>query len=161
MPTVPPQGSGGTVGIAGGNTFARVIKKADEIVNNSATLQDDDELFVALPANKIYLFALFLYGRGNTSADMKQAFTIPSGAVGDRLDGNWTSQGPFDNVVNITTTNVLGTSNTTDGQIALYGRVVMAGTAGNLQMQWAQNVATVGDTTVLKGSTLIVWEETA
>jgi len=39
------------------------------------------------------------------------------------------------------------------------GRVKVAGTAGDVVMQWAQNVNTAVNTTVEEGSMMLVWEE--
>ena len=144
---------------SGGNTFARIVKKADETVNNSTTFQDDDELVVALNANKTYGFILLIYLDTSSVADIKETFTIPSGASGDRSSSTDWSAGNTQVVAGITSSRTHQSGG--KGIIEIWGRCIVVGTAGNLQFQWAQNALEVSDTKVLEGSTLIVWEETA
>jgi len=69
--------------VAAGKTFDRKVKTVDETVNNSSTVQDDDDLFVALTASKTYGFLLNGLYRANTTADMDITLTVPSGATGN------------------------------------------------------------------------------
>ena len=141
-----------------GNTFARVVKKVDETINNSSVLQDDNELFIPLEANKIYGYELKLFYSSPTDTDFKYAFTIPTGATGTKAAaGDWsstddsaTSSVTVSNSV-ITASGVRFTPNS--------GNIIMSSTAGNLQLQWAQNTAETNNTTVTQGSYLIVWEQ--
>lgn len=148
-------GSGGT-----GQTFARVVKKIDETINSSTVLQDDDELFVALNANKIYTWLLLFYVNSGATPDFKYAFSIPAGATGLRMDVSQFFVVDDENTSAITTTVNFGTATPVKSS-SNWGRVIMGGTAGNLQMQWAQLNSNAGDTTVEAGSLLVVWEETA
>lgn len=138
-------------------TITTVRKTADETVNNSVTLQNDDALLLALAANETWYFIAVLSQIGNNTADFKFAFTVPTGAT-----LNWGcvgkintagTAGPCDS---ITTS---GTADDNDGatdarRVTLRGVVVNGGTAGNLQLQWAQSTATVVDTKVLTNSYL-------
>jgi len=137
---------------ATGNTFSRVVKKVDQIISNSTTLEDDDELVVALLANKTYAFYLAYDFLTTTVADIKLLFAIPagaSGAMGRILSST--------DVQDITVAEAIAAVNTE--MITCYsGKVVTAGTAGNMQLQWAQNTAQVFDTTVNQGALLAVWE---
>lgn len=138
-----------------------IRKTADETVNNSTTLQDDDHLLAALAANEIVHFMAFVVHIGNTTADIKFAFTVPGGAtliwsapnaavtVADALrDGEVVASsggaGAFQ-------------GSTANRAQLLVGTVQNGATPGNLQLQWAQSTATVVDTDVLTNSYLLVW----
>src|SRR6185503_11810362 len=58
-----------------------VVKGSDEIVSNSATLQDDDELLLAVAANVTYRWSIGVAFGAGTAADFKFAFTFPTGAT--------------------------------------------------------------------------------
>lgn len=126
-----------------------VRKTAQEIVTSSTTLQDDDELFIALAANETWAFELLLIVDGPSAADIKVAFTVPSGAtltwsgIGVVFSGS--SQQDLGTATMIETSGssapwgLLGGG--TKIPLRLYGTVVNAGNAGNLQLQWAQKVS--------------------
>ncbi len=146
--------SGGT-----GNTFARVVKKADEIVNNSTAFQNDDELVVALQANKTYCGILNCIINSSAVADFKYAFTIPSGASGSKTNSSLSSVvAPASaSIIDVDILNGIAA----DGMFQLYFKIIVTATAGNLQLRWAQNTAEVSDTKVIQGSSLVIWEELA
>ena len=147
------------VGGVGGKTFAALTKPIDEVVNNDATLQDDDDLFFSANANKSYGYFLCMIHDATSDADMKYAFSLPSGASGEKHNGNLSASGT-------PTTDITASFVITGGGIGVIrigvsvGRIVIAGTAGNVNLQWAQNSARVSDATMRKGSYLLVWEET-
>ncbi|MBI3273623.1 MAG: hypothetical protein HYZ69_00610, partial [Candidatus Colwellbacteria bacterium] len=129
-----------------------------ETVNNSATLQNDDALFLAMAANETWFFFLYFATVGNSTADFKFAFTIPSGATmrwsRDLFKIHTDSTTQFS--ASVTTS---GGTDSFDGNASeigsyLAGVVVNGSTAGNLQFQWAQNTATAVDTKVLTNSYL-------
>lgn len=161
-----------TIPAAGGKLRASVLdslitevrpvpayKTADETVNNSAALQNDDALFVAVEANAIYkVFARFLYN-GNSTADFKLGWTFPTG-----LTMTYTLHGVY-----VATPTVFSTSEFIQtGNPALEGAgadraanidgglVTVGSTAGTLQVQWAQNTANGSDTKMRAGSYLIL-----
>lgn len=134
------------------NTFAVIVKKVTEIVNNSSVLQNDDELFFAALANKIYGFMIFLNYNSSVTADLNTAFNVPVGAsVTWALTDN---NGENQNTVNRT----LPCNGVNQG-VAMFGSIVMAGTAGDCFFQWAQQLAEVSDSKLLLGSTWVIWEE--
>ncbi len=143
----------------GGNTFARVVKKVDETVNNSNTLQADDELLFAASANKTYGLTLIFFCISSNAASFKYNLSLPAGATGDRNNtGSPSATGSVSD--DVTNTEIVG-SNSFIKIAAIYCRIIMGGTAGNVVMQWAQSIAEVSDTKVLQGSYLVVWEEIA
>lgn len=134
-----------------------VRKTSDETVNNSAVLQNDDALVLAVEASSTYIVNLRVIVNSGTGPDWKMAFTVPAGASGSVqiFEGSTPStaaavlQGPF------SLTATLAFSTVAADQILLVqGVLVVAGTAGNLQLTWAQNAATASNTTVKTNSYL-------
>ena len=56
-----------------------VRKTSDETVNNSTTLQNDDQLALAVEANATYWLSMRLIMSSGTTPDFKMLFTFPSG----------------------------------------------------------------------------------
>lgn len=136
-----------------------VRKTANETINNSAVLQNDDALVLAVEANSTYLVDLRLIINSNTTADFKMTFTVPAGASGSvhYFEGSTPStaaavlQGPG------SITGTAAFSGIAADQIVLVqGVLVVAGTAGNLQLQWAQNTANPSNTIVGSNSYLML-----
>lgn len=144
-----------------GLTFAKIVKSADEIVNNSTTFQDDDEITFTPTINKTYFWMMILLFISNTTADFKLQFTVPTGATMTAPNPaaiifRTTTPTTFADDLTVTTTIAASNSN---ASLGFYGRLIMGSTAGDVTLQWAQATATVLDTKVLKGSILLVWEE--
>lgn len=139
-------------------------KSANEVVNNSGALQNDDHLLQALGASQTWMFEAHIICQGPDAADIKIAFTVPSGAT-----LTWSAIGPATGATGggaastiVDYVSVSGTAATfgTDGNpktlaIHVRGMVRTAGTTGNLQLQWAQSAATANDTTVYTDSWLL------
>lgn len=136
---------------------AKLVRKtADQTVNNSTTLVNDDHLLLALGANEVWAFHLCPLVNSGATPDIKFGWTVPSGASGY---WNYTGQN-----AGATTTNtfdiITGGTNARGGfagslPFVLHGIVICGATAGNLQFQWAQNTANASDTKVLTNSYLI------
>ncbi len=142
---------------AGGSTFARVVKKVDEIVNNSQVFQNDDELFVPLNANKVYGFWICIFLESTVTADLKANFIVPTGTTGRKSDSSWSSIPR--STTDITQALIHAPLVSTEEMFVMLGHINVAGTPGNFQFEWAQNLAEATDTKVKAGSFLIVWEE--
>lgn len=128
-------------------------KTADETVNNSATLQDDDDLFVALVANATYWIVLNLFYTTGATPKIKFGWTFPTSAtLRATLTGYFSSALQC---VRAIETDVSVMDSGTGFGLVTAGRVVTSGTAGNLKLQWAQNTANVSNTQVLIGSSLL------
>lgn len=127
-----------------------VRKTADETVNNSTTLQDDDDLKVHIKANESIAFTLFLIHTAGATDDVKLNFTIPSGATiafqNEDVPNSTLSSGDLV---------VPGLDNT--GQATINGFLDNGATAGDMQLQWAQNSLVAADTKVLKNSLLKIY----
>ena len=134
-----------------------VRKTADETVNNSNLPQNDDELFLPVLANEVWVFQLYLKVATTAVADFKAAFTVPAGATLSWYPGppSW-SLSPWDNAGMVE--NFLTGTNRTNAIVTANGVYVGGANAGNLQFRWAQNTAEATDTKVLKNSCLIAFK---
>ena len=150
--------SGSLVNCTGFPTFAKVVKKADEIVNNSTTLQNDDELTASLNANKTYAFKLVLWINSSTVADFKYAISTADN-IGDKTNGNTIGAVVASARNDLNSANSLAASGSNE-MIICFGHVTTDGVPGSLTVQWAQSTAEATNTTVLIGSSLVIWEET-
>jgi len=154
--TVIPTGDG-----TGSVIFVKVVKSVDETVNNSNVFQDDDELKFACNANKAYAVYLTTFVDGVTTAEMKTKWTLPIGATGEISLDDLSSGDIAKDAQDITTSDFKDLSGFFSQVLTYVARINMGSTAGTCQFQWTQFVATVGDTKVLAGSSLIVYEEGA
>ena len=143
-----------------GNTFARVVKKADETRNNTTTLTIDSELAVSLLANKKYSFIIGFYFSSAQTPDIKYAFTLPSGASG-RINGSGWSSGVSTTDDILTIVKLLGASAGGNQMAMITGKIKIDATAGTFGITWAQNTSNASDTTVLEGSWIVIYEEIA
>lgn len=146
----------------------RAVKTATEVVNNSATLQDDDHLFVTPRINTRYMLNSFLMWTSGTTPDIKLTFSIPAGstmnlnvttysraaAAGTNLaDSRMMSQSETVSIPG------QGTTFSTQSQwTVITGQVGIGATAGNVTLQWAQNTANASDTSMVIGSWLYLAE---
>ena len=129
-----------------------ICKAADETVNNSDTLQDDDDLLFPVGASQTWAFTLWLYVTSGTTPDLKVAIIVPASTTGgaivvDEIQTLWIGLG--------------GSGGAVAGQggaraIVIQGMAKIT-TAGNVKLQWAQNTADASDTKILAGSSLIAW----
>lgn len=130
-------------------------KQADETVNNTVVLQDDDDIKLEVGADETWLFVLFALYKAHADADLTLGWAVPSGASmiwmgiqqgGDALDESET-----------TNMNGAGTgANPCTGQA--WGVIRNGATAGDLQLRWAQSTAHASDTSVLKDTVLMAWK---
>jgi len=136
------------------------MKAADEIVNNSITPQNDDDLLWSVAANEIWWWRLILritQASGGTSTNIDIIFAIPSGGV---LDG-WaigllpdlaTIGAVLLNLDTVETRLVAGSAQRIH---VIEGYYIGGANAGSVQLQWAQNVAGAEDTTIHRESILL------
>lgn len=152
-------GAAPTFQAASGNTFARVVKKTDQIKNSDTTFADDDELVVAVNANKTYGYYMMLKVVGNPTPDIKIKWALPSGATGEEVSGTFSSTSPAA-LLDFAATTVIAFTGANQF-IVKTGEIIIGGTAGNFALQWAQNVSNGANSEVKEGSFLVMWEETA
>jgi len=143
-----------------GNDYFVVVKQTDESLANNTTLHDDVELKVTLDAHKVYSWEARIFTTADSSTpDIRWAMDAPAGATIRYNDFGWDSDQAFftgDGRVGDEHLGGIGARETT---FELHGYVIMGGTAGDLQFQWAQAESHVDNVTVNKGSSLKVWEE--
>lgn len=148
--------------LAAQDRIQEVYKLTDEIVNNSAVLQDDNELFFTVVAGQKYLFTLnLIIVAASNAPDFLPAFTFPTGTL------NWTGIG-LDTAATsaIASVRISGIAPATTGVAGPAFGAVSASTGllingsyscttgGTVRLQWAQSVATASDTTVKAGSSI-------
>lgn len=132
-------------------------KSGDQSVVNSTTLVNDAALVVPVEANAVYKVELFIYYAGDSAADLKVNFTFPSGATsnGTRYLGLNTSLAIQYGEVVWGGALAFGANGAGTIEVAeLAFTLATSATAGNLQLQIAQNTATATAITVKAGSLL-------
>lgn len=155
----------GNLSVAGIGQTRYIAKTADETVTSSATLQNDDHLVLSVVANAVYTFALDLYMIEGTDfvGDFKMSFTCPAGATFDMhgagahttdLTTGTSSNGEWIGKLATASAGATLAFGVGTGLTAarVYGRLVMSSTAGNFQLQWAQNASDASGTTLKAGS---------
>lgn len=132
-----------------------IVKAANEDVNNSSTLQNDDDFSFAVLANEVWSLHMAIQATFRLTSDFKFDWSVPSGAamrISSRLYRADTLEDaiigdigdhPF----------VLGT--TTEYLLVINGVIVIGGTAGTAQFQWAQRTAAIENTTLRRESYMI------
>jgi len=151
----------------GGPTIVR--KTADEIVNNSTTLQNDDHLLLAIAANEVWLINLFLLWTSPTTGHyLKTGWSYPTDCSikwGPEMKVSSSNVSYWSHAASntyklalLTETSTLLDSLSANAAICglrLTAIVINGANAGTLNFQWAQGYATAEDTKVLTNSCLI------
>ncbi len=121
-------------------------KSADQTINNNNTLFDDADLKISMSANSTYLVDVFLVFTSAAAADLKvcmKAITGATGYWGVSYDVTPTAKSLGD-------VQALGTDAST--QFTWFHGIIKTTTAGTFQIQWAQNTADAGNTTLKANS---------
>jgi hypothetical protein len=141
-------------------TLEAVIKAADESVTSSTTLQDDNELTLAVGAGETWEFEFLLLVTGASAGDIKLGLTVPAGT-----SGWWGGHGIGINDINANTQNLrsmagdltavlnFGTPASAECMVVVRALVITTN-AGSVTLQWAQNASSGTATTVKAGSVL-------
>lgn len=139
-----------------------VVAAVDQIVNNSAVQVNDNELLFPLLANGLYiveLHAAFL--SASTASDLLVSWSVPAGTTGGRFHFGATGTAASFTSNEITrasvrsqtfTGTIANQAGTSDQSVNEILSLIVAGTAGNVTFRFAQNTATVADTTRLSDS---------
>ncbi len=143
----------------GGGGITVKVKTANETVNNSATLQNDDHLNFAIGASENWAFTMDLaVDNEDGTTGFKMAMTAPSGArcVTMGKDGNSTTPSIIVGcgVESANLSGLMGGYQTK----RVFGSVRNSTNAGTVQLQWAQFSAGAFNTTVFSGSTLLAFK---
>lgn len=139
-------------------------KTADESVTSSTTLQNDDTLLLPVRASSVFRFTALVAYTGNTTGDIKFAFTFPSGAAcywagkgPSTADDGYGTVGASKHAASFaessgTSTSFAGSTSTL--AVLIEGILITGSTPGTLTLQWAQNTSNGTATTVKAGSFL-------
>ena len=150
-------GAPATWGTCPGTATTTVTKPTDQTVNNSTTLVNDNSLLFSVGTNQTWTFQMYLsLTEANSTPQFKISITAPSGA------SCAFGIGSYDIPVSVESNTCGGTAAFTGGISAtatgdvmvVTGEVQTGATAGNVQLQWAQDVANASNTTVKAGSYL-------
>ncbi len=154
----------GALTVGGAPVYLPLVarKTANEVVNNSNTLQDDDHMGIAVAAGAVYLMdGFWIYG-ADPAADIKIGFTGPAGATLDWVRGGMDAAATVVTGGFNSTAQTLGSfpslgAVTGVGTILIatpMGTLVTGGTAGTLRVQWAQQTAQANNATIYAQSWL-------
>ncbi len=123
------------------------LKTADETVNNSTVLQNDDELVIPVGAGEIWeLYQELHMFTATATPHLDWAYSIPVGGAIRRMASYGATVSEYDATVEVDNAIV------TDRVYITKLQYIGGANAGNLQLQWAQHTATVEDTKVLANS---------
>lgn len=130
------------------------LKAAAESVISSTTLQDDDDLFIAMSINSTWAIQGFINAScASAASDFKMAFTVPTGSTFRIFAQNTAAVNTFEFTASGGSTG-FALDTALQGQVWFSGYVKCGGTAGNLQFQWAQLASTATNLFVNAGSWL-------
>ncbi len=131
-------------------------KLADETVNNSNALQDDDDLLFTVLAGETWEFTAILKLTTDLNADFRYQFTGPAGAgyVSGQAYNTADALVHAQNGVFGAHNAVVYAGNVINAPVTIGGFFV-ATASGTVNLQWAQNTAHASNTQVLIGSFLI------
>ena len=146
--------------------FAPIMarKTVDEDAPTSAaSVQDDDELFIAVKTNSIYfVWAWILYTAASNTPDLRINWSVPSGASVKRAEWgvpstNTTAADSIDTTTATTGDNGRG-AGTAEKTLLIMLEVITAGTAGNLKFRFGQVTSSADKVTVKTGSRIMAWK---
>ena len=149
------------VSLAGGG-FSTVFKTADECITDDDTLSDDSELLITVAANSIYIGMIFIDWSQTSNTDFKWTIVGPSGSTIQVINTGdfWASPGDIsgymwstpDIYINLFLGNGPGAASTPFF-------IETAGTAGEMNIQWAQNTSHANSTCMKKGMSWIMYKK--
>lgn len=136
-----------------------VRKTANESISSSSTLRDDAHLRVPLAANAAYTFQAFIVYRAHTAADLRLAWSVPSGATLRWTPGGagMTTEGivgPMKASANGTEPVNVGGAGTGTPMASVATGLVRTTAPGFLQLRWAQDKPHASTLTVERDSYL-------
>lgn len=142
----------------------KIYKTANQDIASDATLGDDSELTTTLAASAVYFVEMHIHYATPTAAGFQTAWTVPTGATGNRWTlGGGSTQVTSDNVPGRFTVIAFASSasyadraSSTNQLGLMESAIVITSSAGTLAFQWAQDASTAANTRVAAGSFMIV-----
>lgn len=142
----------------------RIVRKASSTSRNTTTtMADDPDLTLAVAANTTYILQAILLVEGGQTGDFKFAIAGPAGCSFDgvavspresltitRGEGHWSGL----QINTVKPVAAIGTGITNRVGVKVDGILAVGATAGNVRVQWAQNVSDAADSTLVAGSSL-------
>ena len=129
---------------------AKVVRKTSDqtLTQSSETLQNVTDMLFAIGANEVWSFNLIVMGNSGATPDTKIGWALPSGAT------MWWTSMTSSAAENSASTFILpgGSVDRRDWFICM---VFNSTTAGNVQLQAAQNTSDASDTKVLTNTSII------
>lgn len=130
----------GNLSVTGVGQDQVVVKSANTSRNTTVAPADDPHLLLPVTANATYLLECTTAWT-NGGGGMRFDWTGPAGATMVWTDNDGVGVGALGTDVTFTTTN----------GCTIKGALVVAGTAGNVTLRWAQNTSNAADTVLLAG----------
>ncbi len=133
-----------------------VVKLAEESIDTSEVMQNDDELVVPVAANTDYAFvAMIVVQSASATPDIDYTFTVPAAIT----EGGWEHSPPTAGitVIAFATEDGIQIGAGQTRLIVLRGYLQNGVNADNLQFQWAQGTSNGTATTVKAGSYLALY----
>lgn len=130
-------------------------KISNETVNNSSTLQDDDELFLPLVASTTYYVEIYVIHSADSAADFKFFLTVPSGAslsfgaLAPNASQANKDASTISQLAGSASAISVGCFGVGSNQVTiLRASVKTSSTPGNVTLQWAQSSAAANNAVV-------------
>lgn len=138
------------------------VKTANESVTSNVTPQDDDHLTLSVEANASYLVQALFKFDGATAGDFRWKFVGPAGATYDGINSGLTNaaattaddHAPYTPINTDNNHGALGAG--TAVAASSTGLLIVAGTAGNFKVQWAQSFSSATATILQAGSFILL-----
>jgi hypothetical protein len=148
-----------------------VAKPSDQSVTSSTTNVNDTALFLTLEANAVYVVSGLLLYSAHQDGDARIGWTVPASATFAWICHAQTAGGTSGIAAGVVVdvqaagagTFPLGGADTGNSTVMtglLSGRVVTSGTAGNLQLNWAQRVSS-GTATIMRAGSWLTAQRVA
>lgn len=129
-----------------------VVKPSGTPVTSSTTVISDPDLVLPVVASATYIFECYLGFTATSGGDLKWTWAVPAGAslLYEAVHNEGGATGLNNSTLTYSDANtILGAgAGATVEAVAMRGNLVVAGTAGNLQLRWAQNTSNAGATTI-------------
>ena len=136
----------------------RAYKAATETVNNSVTLQNDDDFLFAIGASEVWDVLIYCPVSWPNAADFKFTFAGPTGMTFSAQLTAWAATTPM--FVNADAGQAQGTAISlvtgNDGDyMILHALIINSTNAGTVNFKWAQATAVATNTNLEAGGTMI------
>lgn len=129
------------------------VRTSTHTITNSTTFFTDTQMVFAIGSSSTekYLCQMYLYIDAGVTPDFKFRIVVPSGAV---IDGSWfeaTTPVLFQES-SVEVVNGLGSPILVTAHFIIEG----GGTAGDIQLEWAQNTSDAAATRLIAGSCMLI-----